>query len=875
MKKLLFSLAAFALALSSCSEHFIADRSYRKMVEEDFMAKQTAIAEPTVFAIFEQDLTVPEREALMFLYAYMPLGDMLNMDGEYYLKNFHLTQEALSAMPWGSSIPEREMRHFILPPRVNNENLDHAREVFYHELKDRVKHLSMYDAVLEVNHWCHEKATYTPSDARTSSPLATVRTAYGRCGEESTLLVAALRAVGIPARQVYTPRWAHTDDNHAWVEAWVDGEWYFLGACEPEPVLNLGWFNAPASRGMLMHTKVFGKYDGPEDVMRQNALFTEINVIENYAPSPSKLTVTVLDSKGVPQEEAKVEFKLYNYAEFYTVATKYTDKNGNTSLTAGKGDMMVMAEKDELFGFRKVSFGTDSCVTITLAHKEHDNIGHMQVEIVPPAEKACIPSVTEEQRARNTQRMIQEDSIRTAYTATFFTKKKAEAFAARFQLDPEKTSALLIGARGNHQAIADFLTNAAQKGMAERAIGLLESISEKDLRDTPVEVLEDHLYNTDTESDIDKVLCPRVATELLTPYRKWLQDNIPADMAEQFRKNPANLVQWCRDSLHIVDEYSMNYVFVAPVNVFRTRVCDSQSREVFFVAMARSLGIPAWIDEITGNIKYIGPEGQMIAADFSSDKQTIQATGTLRLSYTPIQMLDNPKYYTHFTISKYEDGTFRLLNYPYGETDWATTFSNGAELDCGYYMLVSGSRMAQGNVLCDVEFFNIGRDSTTVADLVVRESNEQCRVIGSFDSEARYTTIDGKTTSVLQTTGRGYFVVGLIDSGKEPTNHALTDLSANAEKIAKWERPVLLLFASESDYKRFDKNLLASLPSNVRFGIDTNDSIRKMMAENMEVENNGRLPMFVIADTFNRVVFFSQGYTIGLGDQLVKVLDNI
>lgn len=50
-----------------------------------------------------------------------------------------------------------------------------------------------------------------------------MKTAYGRCGEESTFTVAALRSVGIPARQVYTPRWAHTDDNHAWVEAWVNG----------------------------------------------------------------------------------------------------------------------------------------------------------------------------------------------------------------------------------------------------------------------------------------------------------------------------------------------------------------------------------------------------------------------------------------------------------------------------------------------------------------------------------------------------------------------------------------------------------------------------------------------------------------------------
>lgn len=106
---------------------------------------------------------------------------------------------------------------------MNNEDLDTCRAVFFRELSQRVKGMSMYDAALEVNHWCHEHVTYAPSDARTSSPLATIRTATGRCGEESTLTVAALRAVGIPARQVYTPRWAHTDDNHAWVEAWIDG----------------------------------------------------------------------------------------------------------------------------------------------------------------------------------------------------------------------------------------------------------------------------------------------------------------------------------------------------------------------------------------------------------------------------------------------------------------------------------------------------------------------------------------------------------------------------------------------------------------------------------------------------------------------------
>ena len=146
-----------------------------------------------------------------------------------------------------SKIPENIYLHFVLPIRVNTETLDTARLVFYQALKDRVAGLSMEAAVLEVNHWCHEKVIYRSTDDRTSSPLNCVKTTFGRCGEESTLLVTALRSVGIPARQCYTPRWAHCDDNHAWVEAWVDGTWKYLGACEPEAELNKG--------GLLAHLK--------------------------------------------------------------------------------------------------------------------------------------------------------------------------------------------------------------------------------------------------------------------------------------------------------------------------------------------------------------------------------------------------------------------------------------------------------------------------------------------------------------------------------------------------------------------------------------------------------------------------------------------
>ena len=87
---------------------------------------------------------------------------------------------------------------------------------------------------MEINLWCSGQASYRASDTRTASPLAVYRSGLGRCGEESVFLASVLRSVGIPARQVYVPRWSHCDDNHAWVEAWCGGKWHYLGACEPE-----------------------------------------------------------------------------------------------------------------------------------------------------------------------------------------------------------------------------------------------------------------------------------------------------------------------------------------------------------------------------------------------------------------------------------------------------------------------------------------------------------------------------------------------------------------------------------------------------------------------------------------------------------------
>ena len=884
IKTNLFLLLFVLFAGISCNkqQHFISDDAFRAEVENDFQAKQAALPNGNLFPVFDQQMTPDEREALTFLYAYMPIGDITDYDGQLYLDNIRSSFRARVEMPWGDSIPEDIFRHFVLPVRVNNENLDESRMVFYEELKDRVKGLSLYEAVLEVNHWCHEKVIYTPSDARTSSPLASVKTAYGRCGEESTFAVAALRSVGIPARQVYTPRWAHTDDNHAWVEAWVNGKWYFLGACEPEPVLNLGWFNGPAYRGMLMHTKVFGKYNGPEEVMDVTDGYTEINVIDNYAPT-AKATITVVDENGQPVAGADVDFKIYNYAEFYSVANKKTDAAGKTFLSAGKGDMLAWATKDGKFGYSKVSFGKDNDLTITLDKKPGD-IETVTLDVIPPVDGSIAACVTDEQKEANAKRLHEEDVIRNKYVGTFYTEEKAEALAKELGIDPLKTADFMIGSRGNWREIEKFLrvTPADKRSMA---MDLLNVISAKDLRDTPASVLIDHLDNVQlVQSSLftEYILNPRVANEFLTPYRKFFVANVDPAWVEKAKADPQLIVDWVKENISINDKLNPQRIPVMPMGVWNSRVADKGSRNIFFVALCRSLGIPARIEPVARKVQYA--KGlNWVDVDFDAAEQTVAKQGKVVASYQPIKALQDPKYYSHFTIAKVlPTGKLQTLNFEAGDVDmgggdtWSALLKKPLSMDEGHYMLVTGTRMANGSVLAEISFFNIEPGKTSNIKLEMRESQDDVQVIGNFNSENKFKRADnGEETSLLATTGRGYYIVAVLGARQEPTNHAMRDIAAVKKDLEEWGRGMVLLFPDEKGFQNFDPKEFGELPSTITYGIDIDKTIQKEIAAAMKLQNANTLPIFIIADTFNRVVFVSQGYTIGLGDQLMKVIHKL
>lgn len=867
----LFFFAIFSMTgIYAQQSHFISDENYRNQTLKMFETQKKLASKRSaeLFSVFNQNLSTVENEALKFLYAYMPLSDLADYNGDFFLQNIRLSFEAKNYFSWGKSVPELYFRHFVMPCRINNENMDTSRFVFFNELKERIKHLNMKDAALEVNHWCHEKVAYKACDARTSGPLSTVRNALGRCGEESTFTVAAMRAVGIPARQCYTPRWAHCDDNHAWVEVWIDGKWYFLGACEPEPDLNLGWFAAPAKRAMMVNTTVFGNYKGTEEVLQDNERFTRINLLENYAPV-KKVYVKVLDNNNKAVKEAKVEFQLYNYAEFYPIGIKYTDENGMASLKTGYGDILVWASKDSKFGFQKIT--VENTDTLFLKLDKNSQMQYLlNYDIIPPIARETDVNVTEFQRENNNLRIKYEDSLRKKYEAGFADSSFCINLAKSNNLEFNRLFELLKSSRGNWHEISNFI-NSTSTDYKIYCLDLLEAISEKDLHDVTTDILLDHLYNSKLSANYDKdmnmnyIMNPRIGDEMLKAWRKYFAEETEISSL----KNAVDIANWINQHIEIHATANYYRLPITPKGVFDLGVSDKTSRDLLFVALCRTLGIPSRLEPATKIPQYY-QSGNWVNMFFEEiSKNEISKKANIVLDNNKLNNKIIPEYAIHYSLQKFNIDKYYTLDYENDKT--LKTFPCTLNVDAGNYMFVTGNRLENGSVLASLQFFTLKPNERKNLSISLRKNKTTQKVIGTIFLSEKLNIFNTSNYQDFKKISSGKKTVIIwFEPNKEPSRHAVVDIEKLKHDFEKW-RGSFCLVLPDNLKAGFNNSVLKELPSQTKVFVDTENLLKKIESS-VKLKLTGDYPIVTIINEKGEIIYLSKGYKIGTGEQLLKLL---
>ena len=511
-----------------------------------------------------------ERPLLAYYYATLPLTDVGDYSPAYFLSVARQALAVREEFPWCQALAEHRFLKDVAYPRVNTEELAPCRELFHDALAPRVRGLSLEEAILEVNRWCAEEATYRSTDGRTASPLQVYQRGFGRCGEESTFLVTALRSVGIAARQVYVPWWSHCDDNHAWVEAFDGQGWRYLGACEPEPQLDRGWFTHAAARAVMVHTRAFvqGSREevaflfpetDPVDWDIQEGVAVE-NITARYGDT-KRLTVQVAGPDGAPAAGAWVSLSVLNMAAPREIARRQADSQGCVTLGLGKGSVLATAWEEASPGLLAECLlaPEDTQAALVLGQ---GLAAAGEWDFLPPADAGLtVPALSPSQ----------EEARRACLD-------RAAALREEKRLAREKARP------------------APPTGEGAR---VWQSLTEKDREgELSPQLLEDALAAFAWEGQYpaaafqEGLLSPRVALEVLTPWHRLLEERFSPQEREAARQEPSRLWQWAQAAAP-VDKDCYAALWGTPQGMLQVGASTSQGQQVLFCAACRALGIPA------------------------------------------------------------------------------------------------------------------------------------------------------------------------------------------------------------------------------------------------------------------------------------------
>jgi hypothetical protein len=859
------------IVFGGCKEPpLIKSKEYSDIVEKTFIERrQLAVnREKELFSVFDKDISVKEKEALKFIFAFMPLSDFADYNGDFFLANADVALKSREETKWGKEIPDYIFLHYVLPLRVNNENLDSFRILYHDEILSRISMLELKDAALEINHWCHEKVSYQAADIRTSSPMATILSARGRCGEESTLVVAALRTAGIPARQVYTPRWAHSDDNHAWVEIWDKGEWYYLGACEPEPVLDRGWFTEPARRAMLIHTKSFGAPYGSENTINKSRYYSEVNNLAKYAIT-KRIFVKVTDRGGKPCKDATVEFKLYNYAEFYPLASVPTDENGISQLETGLGDLLIWASKNDEFDFLKVSVEDADTVHLKLGKVIPDGTS-MDLDLGVPIVRAPYPGISGDLIAKNEQRLKEENNIRQKYIDTWIQSDEVRSISLKRNIDSLRLLNIFSRSMGNYNEIMSFISIVPDT-LVERALLLLEVVADKDLRDTKASILTDHLYycflpgGKLDDTSVKYILNPRIANEMVVPWRSYFKSSLPDQLESVAKKDPSAIVRYINENIKLSDNENYYKTPLTPVGVDQLKVSDSWSRSICFVAICRTFGIPSRLEEGRLIPQYFF-NNRWIDVYFQDQNPPSDKKGFIRITSNETRPV--PEYYIHFTLSRLEGGRYVTLSYDYNKK--VSDFKDEIPLPPGKYMLLSGNRISDSKILTRLTFFDLKENEHRKLEIKLRNMLAERKNLGLMDTKSITELFPSKDELSASIKEKGVVIIW-IDPEKEPTKHIFNDLPLLKTELESWGGFFIFLNGKPVSSDTFKPEALKNLPVNSLFG---NDVKLDILNRSVDVKTlpDDKLPFVTVVDKDGKIVFTSVGYRIGIGEQILKYL---
>jgi hypothetical protein len=364
---------------------------------------------------------------------------------------------------------------------------------------------------------------------------------------------------------------------------------------------------------------------------------------------------------------------------------------------------------------------------------------------------------------------------------------------------------------------------------------------------------------------LENILNPRIANELLVSWRHYFLSKLPTQLIKNAENNPALVIQYLNDNIKIINEENYYNTPLTPVGVNELKVSDEASRAICFVAICRSLGIPARLEPGRNIPQYFSNKA------WSDVYFSDQNHPDLNKGFIKLKSGDNkpvPEYYIHFTLARFENGRYNTLEYDYNKK--ITSFKEEIPLPPGHYMLVTGNRLNDSKILSNIYFFDLAVNEHKTVDVKIRKDLSEKKILGHIDPKMINALCQKNNTSQLCANDKGNVIIW-IDPDQEPTKHIFNDLPLLKTELDVWGGRFLFLSDPSPEAGKFDGGNIKGLPANSSFALDKR---RTLLKDLIKIEGSAgiNLPVVIVTDRDGNILFNSSGYRIGIGEQILKSL---
>ena len=361
---------------------------------------------------------------------------------------------------------------------------------------------------------------------------------------------------------------------------------------------------------------------------------------------------------------------------------------------------------------------------------------------------------------------------------------------------------------------------------------------------------------------INFILNPRVEDELLRPYRKGILSFFTEEQKAAFRANPAEIWNYIQAHITAYPDNERETVMETPYECLVSGIGTERSQKVLFVAIARTLGIPARLNPDNKVMEY-WVKDQFVPV---LKQQEGGAVLTLKKEADAVW-----NYYQNWTMGRLVGNEFVSLNLT-GRSWKGDTLE--LALIPGTYRIITTNRLPNGNQFAWEKTFTIEEGGQREETLRLREAQlgDMLERISLPEFEVKDSA--GNTVTCAELTKGGKQILMWLEESREPTEHILNEMLEHAEKFHEFENSISFMIRTpEAKQDPLLGKVLKMFPK-VSIYYDSFEENIELLGRRMYVDPD-KLPLILVTNGESVGIYATSGYNVGTGDMLIRIMEEV